>query len=162
MENISRTYSRRNRSVKGVSAPMTAIIVSTALVLLASHVASSSFAAINSIDARQLNRNPAAAIHYGIESLCLSESPDIAQFITKPGPCAINISGSTITCECADFTGLPDPAGIVISSGEGFIAYNPERVIFKSECIVARTVSLSLHLYFNGDSGPFYLEAHAN
>jgi len=152
----------RNPSKKGVSAPITTIVVSTALILLASHVAASSFAAIDAMGCRQLNRNSAAAVHYCIESLCLSESPAATQFILAAGPGIINITGSTISYEGADFAGLPDPAGIVLSSGAGFIEYDPGRVAFRSSCVLHATASVSLRLSFDGNSDLFYLEARAS
>jgi len=152
----------RNPSKKGVSTPITAIVVSTALILLASHVATSSFAAIDAMGCRQLNRNSAAAIHYCVESLCLSESPAATQFILAAGPSIINITGSTIYCEGADFAGLPDPAGIVLSSGAGFIEYDPGRVAFRSSCVLHATASVLLRLSFDGNSDLFYLEARAS
>jgi len=155
-------HPNRNPSKKGVSAPITAIVVSTALILLASHVATSSFAAIDAMGCHQLNRNSAVAIHYCIESLCLSESPAATQFILAAGSSIINIAGSAISCEGADFTGLPDPAGIVLSSGAGFIEYDPGRVAFRSSCVLHATASILLLLSFDGNSDLLYLEARAS
>ena len=161
MGTTSKRHPFRN-STRGVSAPITAIVVSTALILLASYMASSSFAAITAMDSRQLRQGPAVLIHYSIESLCLSESPMTTQFIVATGSRTINVTGSTITCAGADFTGVPDPACIVLSAGEGFIEYDPRLVAFKSSSIIHSTARISILLSFDDDSCLHYLEVAVN
>ncbi len=157
----SNPSSKRKKASAGISSPLTAIIVSIALISLISQLASSSFAALDSLNESQLGRSSCFAVHYGVESLCLQGSPSTINIVAASGSQVINISGNTIACQGVNFTGIADPANLVLSSGYGLLVYAPDKIKFASDCIIFGTANICISLVFEGESGLFLLEAHA-
>lgn len=146
---------------RGMSSPLTVIIVSIVLISITSQLALSSLTALDSVSASQLEWSTCALIHNEIESLCLRDSPSTIDIIVISKMQAISISGNTISCEGVDFAWVADPADIILSSGCGFLVYDPDKIKFVSDCTIIGAVNLRISLRFEGGSERYLLEAIA-
>ena len=150
-------------SAKGVSAPLTMIFVTLAMLSVATALASASFTTLSTVvgDPHLNTVNTVIRLHEAIEGLWYAQpGTSTTAFTNLP-------SGSiAFTADCMAFGGAPsgailDYAGIVASISGNGITYNASKIRFTPAIIPSGVSKVLLSIQFSGSVKEVVLEVSA-